>query len=103
MRTEEEMKQPTHDDYKINSDKYSIMLAEMREKAIMDEQSSLSWARKEALREAIIDNLRQLGNVHQKLISIINEQDNIEILRSWIRIAIISKSIDEFEEKINED
>ena len=35
--------------YKIRGDKEAIMLAEMRKKAIMDEQSRLNGARKEGI------------------------------------------------------
>jgi hypothetical protein len=76
------------------------MLAEMREKAIMDEQSRLEGARKEAVREIILDNLGELGEVPEILIDIINEQDNIYVLKSWTKIAVIAESLDEFEEKI---
>ena len=76
----------------------------MREKAIMDEQSRLNGARKEGkiegLKETIIDNLSEIGNVSQNLIDCINKQDNLEVLKSWNKIAVIAESLDEFEEKI---
>ena len=84
------------------------MLAEMREKAMMDEQSRLNGARREgrreggldALKETIIDNLSELGNVSQNLISLINKQDNMDVLKSWTKIAVKAESLDEFQEKI---
>jgi len=86
------------------SDKEAIMLAEMREKAMMDEQSRLNGARREGgidtLKETILDNLSELGNIPQNLINIINKEDHIDILKSWTKIAVMSKSLDEFKEKI---
>ena len=64
--------------YKISGDKEAIMLAEMREKAMMDEQSRLNGARREGwidtLKETILDNLSELGNIPQNLINIINKE-----------------------------
>jgi hypothetical protein len=54
----------------------------------------------EGLKETILDNLRELGNVPQNLIGSINEQNNIDILKSWNKISVISKSFNEFQEKI---
>ena len=86
------------------SDKEAIMLAEMREKAMMDEQSRLNGARREGgidtLKETILDNLSELGNIPQNLINIINKEDHIDILKYWTKIAVMSKSLDEFKEKI---
>jgi len=82
------------------SDKEAIM----REKAMMDEQSRLNGARREGgidtLKETILDNLSELGNIPQNLINIINKEDHIDILKSWTKIAVMSKSLDEFKEKI---
>ena len=108
MKTDGEIKEAMDVLYKISGDKEAIMLAEMREKAIMDEQSRLNGARKEGLekgkkeglKETIIDNLKELGNLSQILIDLINKQDNLDLLKSWTKIAVISESLDEFEEKI---
>ena len=54
----------------------------------------------EGLKETILDNLRELGNVPQSLIDSINEQNNIDVLKIWNKISVIAKSIDEFQEKI---
>ncbi|NRY63769.1 Rpn family recombination-promoting nuclease/putative transposase [Clostridium beijerinckii] len=54
----------------------------------------------EGLKETILDNLKELGNVPQNLVECINEQNNIDILKRWTKIAIISKDFDEFQEKI---
>jgi hypothetical protein len=34
------------------------------------------------------------------LIDYINKQDNLDVLKSWTKIAVIAESFDEFEEKI---
>ncbi|MDF2883846.1 MAG: hypothetical protein K0R54_4411 [Clostridiaceae bacterium] len=49
MKTDGEIKEAMDVLYKISGDKQAIMLAEMREKAIMDEQSRLNGARKEGI------------------------------------------------------
>lgn len=120
MKNDGEIKEAMDVLYKISGDKKAVMLAEMREKAIMDEQSRLKGAREEGLdigrkegliegldkgkkdilKETIIDNLREHGNVSQNLIDIINDQDNIAVLKSWNKIAVISESIEELSKKI---
>lgn len=49
MKTDGEIKEAMDVLYKISGDKEAIMLAEMREKAIMDEQSRLKGAREEGI------------------------------------------------------
>lgn len=94
--------------YKISGDKQAIMLSEMREKAIMDEQSRLSGAKKEGLdkgrksglKEAIVDNLAELGAITPNLINLINAQNNMDILKTWTKISVLAESLTEFEDKI---
>ncbi len=108
MKTDGEIKEAMDVLYKISGDKEAIMLAEMREKAIMDEQSRLNGARKEGkaegkiegLKEAILENLNEIGNVPQDLIECINRQDSMDILKYWNKIAVVTESLKEFEEKI---
>ncbi|WP_238916295.1 Rpn family recombination-promoting nuclease/putative transposase [Clostridium sp. YIM B02555] len=108
MKTDGEIKEAMDVLYKISGDKEAIMLAEMREKAIMDEQSRLNGARKEGkaegkiegLKEAILENLNEIGNVPEDLIECINRQDSMEILKYWNKIAVVTESLKEFEEKI---
>lgn len=50
-------------------------------------------------KEAILDNLSELGNVPQSLIDCINKQDNLDVLKSWTKIAVMAESLDEFEEE----
>jgi predicted transposase/invertase (TIGR01784 family) len=108
MKTDGEIKEAMDVLYKISGDKEAIMLAEMREKAIMDEQSRLNGARKEGkaegkiegLKEAILENLNEIGNVPQDLIERINRQDSMDILKYWNKIAVVTESLKEFEEKI---
>lgn len=124
MKNDGEIKEAMDILYKISGDKKAVMLAEMREKAIMDEQSRLKGAReeglkegldkgrtnglkegldkgkKDGLKETIIDNLKELGDVPQNLIDIINKQDDMSVLKFWNKIAVICESIGEFSKKI---
>ena len=100
MKTDGEIKEAMDVLYKISGDKEAIMLAEMREKAMMDEQSRFNGAKKEGAKEMILDNLKELGNVSQNLINLINKQDNMDVLKSWNKIAVIAESLDDFEDKI---
>jgi hypothetical protein len=70
-------------------------------KMIYDE--GMDQGRREGLKETIVENLKELGNVSQNLIGLVNKQDNIDILKSWNKISARAKSLAEFEEKINED
>ena len=54
----------------------------------------------EGLKEIILDNLKEFGNVPQNLIEFIGKQDNMDILKYWNKIAVMAESLDEFEEKI---
>ena len=53
MKTDGEIKEAMDVLYKISGDKDAIMLAEMREKALMDEQSRLNGARKEGVKKGV--------------------------------------------------
>lgn len=64
MKSDGEIKEAMDVLYNISGDKETVMLAEMREKAIMDEQSRLNGARKEGKIEGKIEvakNLKRLG------------------------------------------
>lgn len=54
-----------------------------------------------ARREDILDNLKEFGNVSEDIIKIVNEQDNIDILKKWVKLSVRVTSIKEFVEKIN--
>lgn len=49
MKTYEEIREAMDVLYKIREDKEAMMLAEMREKVVMDEQSRLNRYRKEGI------------------------------------------------------
>ena len=49
MKTDREINEVMDVLYKIREDKEAMMLAEMREKAIMNEQNRLNGARKEGI------------------------------------------------------
>ena len=64
MKSDGEIKEAMDVLYNISGDKETVMLAEMREKAIMDEQSRLNGARKEGKIEGkieVVKNLKRLG------------------------------------------
>lgn len=60
MKTDGEIKEAMDVLYKISGDKRTVMLAEMREKAIMDEQNRLNGARREGKIE-VAKNLIKMG------------------------------------------
>ena len=60
MKTDGEIKEAMDVLYKISGDKDSIMLAEMREKALMDEQSRLNGAKREGKIE-VAKNFLKMG------------------------------------------
>lgn len=109
MKSDGEIKEAMNVLHEISGDKETVMLAEMREKAIMDEQSRLKGAREEGreegreeiLKETILENLKEIGEVPQSLINLINEQEDINILKSWNRLSVLSKSLEDFQVKVN--
>ncbi|WP_160687602.1 Rpn family recombination-promoting nuclease/putative transposase [Clostridium sp. C2-6-12] len=60
MKTDGEIKEAMDVLYKISGDKEAIMLAEMREKAIMDEQSRLKGAREEGIKEGREEGIKEI-------------------------------------------
>ena len=109
MKSDDTIKEAMDVLYEISGDKETIMLAQMREKALMDEQSRLKGAKEEgkiegsilARQEDIIDSLKEIGQLSEDLINIIENQKNIDTLKVWIRFALKANTIEEFENKIN--
>jgi predicted transposase/invertase (TIGR01784 family) len=91
MKTDGEIKEAMDVLYKISGDKEAIMLAEMREKAVRDEQSRLNGARKEGL-----DIGKREGVEKEKENSRLRDADRV--------IKLLTKKLgtlnDEFTEKI---
>ena len=93
----------------ISGDEEIVRLAEMREKAILDENTRLNAAKKQGIelgeikarREDILDNLKEIGEVSKELISIIESESNIDKLKKWLRFSIKCESIEEFIQKID--
>lgn len=52
------------------------------------------------LSEAILQLLESLGDVSPELREKISNQKNVEVLRSWIEIAVKSESLEQFSQKI---
>lgn len=50
-------------------------------------------------RQAVLDLLEDLGEIPQDILTQVDEQDNIEILRQWLKIAARAVSFDTFREK----
>ena len=100
MKTDGEIKEAMDVLYEISGDKETVMLAEMREKAIMDEQSRLKGAREEILKETMIENLNEIGEVSQKVIILINKQQDMAILKYWNKLSARVQSLEEFEDKM---
>lgn len=53
-------------------------------------------------REDIIDNLNELEPVTNEIAEIINNEDDIEILKKWLKISARVDSLNEFIRKIRE-
>ena len=100
MKSDGEIKEAMDVLYEISGDKETVMLAEMREKAIMDEQSRLKGAREEILKETMIENLNEIGEVSQKVIILINKQQDMAILKYWNKLSARVQSLEEFEDKM---
>ena len=72
--------------YEVSGDKETVLLAQMREKAIMDEQSRLKGARQEGIKEG--ENNKAI-EIAKKLIGII--PDEIISIKTGISVDIIKE------------
>ena len=109
MKSDETIKEAMNVLYEIRGDEETVMLAQMREKALMDEQSRLKGAKEEGIKEGeikgllsarqedIIDSLKEIGTLENELISVIKNQTDIGILKYWLKLAMRANSIKEFE------
>lgn len=48
-------------------------------------------------REDILDNLKELGTLTEDLVKRINNEEDISILKSWVKISARVSSLQEFE------
>ena len=53
-----------------------------------------------ARREDILENLSELAALTEEVVEMVNKEHNIEILKKWLKISILSDSVDEFINKI---
>lgn len=53
-----------------------------------------------ARQEDILDNLNEIATVTDDIAKIVNEQDNIDVLKKWLKISARVESLAEFMEKI---
>lgn len=56
-----------------------------------------------ASRQAVLDLLEDLGEIPQDILIQVEEQNNIEVLRQWLKIAAKTVSFDVFREKTGQD
>ena len=68
--------------------------AEKYERTIREE------GRLEGMMEATLEILEELGQVPQRIVELINSQDNIDVLSRWLKSAARAGSIAEFEAKM---
>ena len=62
----------------------------------------LQEGRLQFIREMIMDQLKKLGDPSSDIQYLLNEEKNLELLKSYYRIAQESVSLEEFEHKLKE-
>ena len=106
MKTDAEIRDAMDVLYKIRGDKEAMMLAEMREKAIIDEQSRLNRARKEGIEKenSRLRYLERFLKLITKKFGTLNDvlknmgSDNLNLL---IENSLDIGSLDEIEKYLN--
>lgn len=81
---------------------------EAREMQLHDEVSRLEDAKEEgreegimsARREDILDNLREITTLNDGIVKIINEQNDIDILKKWVKISARASSFEDFKKNL---
>ncbi|GKX66348.1 hypothetical protein [Inconstantimicrobium mannanitabidum] len=86
MKTDGEIEEAMDALYKISGDKQAIWLAEMREKALMDEQSRLKGATKEGIE---IGKKQKALEITKNLLDVLD--DKIIALKTGLNIEDIKK------------
>lgn len=76
----------------------AFIITEMKEDA---KKEGLEKGSILARREDILDNLKELGEVSDEIVKIVNGRENIEILKKWVKFSARVESIEEFLDKIN--
>ena len=80
----------------LNRDVDTKELCEIREKALKDEVSMINGSKLEARREDIIEVLEELGSISQEVKKLVEKEEDLEILKKWLKLAARVSSIDEF-------
>lgn len=96
---------------KISADEAMWRGYEAREKALRDYNTQVNAYRREGIEEgktqgqirayidAILDFLSETGEIPENLRTVIEEEKNIQLLKSWTRQAARVGSVEEFVEK----
>lgn len=91
--------------YKISMNDKEREIYEIREKALKDEVSALEGAETKGIKKGIIESifeaLEEFGEISSELKEKIENEEDIQILKSWLKFAFKSESIEEFESKID--
>ena len=58
--------------------------------------------RKDALKEVIVERLKELGEIPDELLEKIEEERKEPVLKRWVRVSVQSNSIKEFIQEVNE-
>jgi predicted transposase/invertase (TIGR01784 family) len=103
--------------YMLGRDPETVRLAELRMKKILDEKSMLEGAKEEgkiegikeglvkglldSKREDIISFLSDFGTTPEDVMKSIYDQSNVEVLKTWVKLAAKCESIEEFKTKAN--
>lgn len=73
------------------------MLKEMKEEA---KEQGIEQGKREGKKEDILDNLNEIATISEDVLKMISEQNDMDILKKWLKISSRVNSIDEFKEKI---
>jgi predicted transposase/invertase (TIGR01784 family) len=93
----------------LGRDPETVRLAELRMKRILDEKTMLEGAKEEGKLEGVLDSKREdiigflsdLGDITEDLKKAIYEQKDMELLKTWVKLAGRCDSIEEFKIKAN--
>lgn len=97
---------------KMSNDEKQRELYDMRSKILKDKVSAINKAKNEGIEEGIeqgvikarkediLENLNDFGSVADEIIKSIDKQNDIDILKKWVKISTKVNSILEFEEQI---
>ena len=106
--TVEEIREAKDELIKISNDKKQRELYEMRAKILKDKVSALNEAERKGLeqgieqgailsrREDILENLGEIAPVTKEIVKIVNEENDIAVLKKWLKISVRVDTLEEF-------